>query len=121
MTTRKTIALTIQNFVGRVMSLFFNMLPKFVTPFLPRCKQLLISWLKTVGGVKLHLVSNPGERNGNPLQYSCMETSIDRGDWWATVYRVTKSWTQLSDELFHFYLLSRASLVAQMVKNSPAM
>ena len=32
----------------------------------------------------------PGEGNGNPLQYSCLENSIDRGAWWATVYGVTK-------------------------------
>ena len=34
-----------------------------------------------------------GERNGNPLQYSCLESSMDRGAWWATVHGVTKSWT----------------------------
>ena len=32
-----------------------------------------------------------------PLQYSCLENSIDRGAWWVTVYGVTKSWTRLSD------------------------
>ena len=36
---------------------------------------------------------SPGEENGNPLQYSCLENSMDRGAWWATVQRVTKSWT----------------------------
>ena len=35
----------------------------------------------------------PGERNGNPLRYSCLENSMDRGDWRATVYWVTKSLT----------------------------
>ena len=45
MTTGKTIALTIQSFVGKVMSLLFNMLSRFVTAFLPRSKCLLISWL----------------------------------------------------------------------------
>ena len=34
---------------------------------------------------------SPVEGNGNPLQYSCLENSIHRGAWWATVYRVTKS------------------------------
>ena len=34
-----------------------------------------------------------GEGNGNPLQYSCLLCSMDRGAWWATVYEVTKSWT----------------------------
>ena len=32
---------------------------------------------------------SPGEGNGSPLQYSCLETSMDRGAWWATVHRVT--------------------------------
>ena len=38
----------------------------------------------------------PGGGHGNPLQYSCLENPIDRGAWRATVYEVTKSWTQLS-------------------------
>ena len=40
---------------------------------------------------------SPGEGNGNPLPYSCLENSLDRGAWWATVHRVTKSQTGLSD------------------------
>ena len=47
MTTGKTIALTRQTFVGKVMSLFFNMLSRLVIAFLPRSKDLLISWLKS--------------------------------------------------------------------------
>ena len=47
MTTGKAIALTRQTFVGKVMSLLFNMLPRLVTTFLPRSKQLLISWLQS--------------------------------------------------------------------------
>ena len=39
----------------------------------------------------------PGEANGNPLQYSCLENSTDGGAWWATVHGVTKSRTRLSD------------------------
>ena len=35
------------------------------------------------------------EGHGNPLQYSCLENPMDRGPWWATVHRVTKSGTQL--------------------------
>ena len=35
--------------------------------------------------------------NGTPLQYSCLENSMDRGAWWATVHGVTKSWTKLID------------------------
>ena len=33
---------------------------------------------------------SPGERNGNPLQYSCLENPMDRGAWWATVHGVTR-------------------------------
>ena len=40
---------------------------------------------------------SPGEGNGNPLQYSCLENPMDRGIWWATVHGVTKSRTRLSD------------------------
>ena len=47
MTTGKTIALTIQTFVGKVMSLLFNILSRFVIAFLPRSKRLLISWLQS--------------------------------------------------------------------------
>ena len=38
---------------------------------------------------------SPGEGNGNPLQYSCLENPMDRGAWWVTVHRATKSQTQL--------------------------
>ena len=47
MTTGKTIALTRQTFVDKVMSLLFNMLPRLVITFLPRSKRLLISWLQS--------------------------------------------------------------------------
>ena len=40
---------------------------------------------------------SPGEGNGNPLQYSCLENPMDRGAWWATVHGVAKSQTRLSD------------------------
>ena len=36
---------------------------------------------------------SPGEGNGDPLQYFCLENSMDAGAWWATVHGVTKSWT----------------------------
>ena len=39
---------------------------------------------------------SPGERNGNPLQYSCLENPMDREEWWATVHGVAKSQTRLS-------------------------
>ena len=39
--------------------------------------------------------------NGNPLQYSCLENHLDRGAWWATVHRVTQSWTRLKRLSMH--------------------
>ena len=59
LTTRKAIALTTQTFVGKVMSLLFNMLSRLV------CFSL----------------SCIGEGNGNPLQYSCLENPTDGGTW----------------------------------------
>ena len=53
MTTGKTIALTRQTFVGKVMTLIFNMLSRLVITFLPRSKQLLISWLQSPSAVIL--------------------------------------------------------------------
>ena len=44
---------------------------------------------------------SPGGGHGNPLQYSCLENSMDRGAWWATVCRVAKSQTRLSDYTQH--------------------
>ena len=40
---------------------------------------------------------SPGEGNGNPLHYSCLENLMDGGAWWATVHGVSKSWTRLSN------------------------
>ena len=40
---------------------------------------------------------SPGEPNGNPLQYPCLENLMDRGAWWAAVHGVTKNWARPSD------------------------
>ena len=48
MTPRKTIALTTWTFVGKMMSVLFNTLPRFIRAFLPRSKHLLISWLQSL-------------------------------------------------------------------------
>ena len=50
---------------------------------------------------------SPGEGNGNPLQYSCLENLMDRGDWWVTVHGVAKSRTWLSD----YHSLSASVLI----------
>ena len=49
---------------------------------------------------------SPGEGNGNPLQYSCLENPMDQGAWGAIVHRVTKSQTQLKQLSMHACMLS---------------
>ena len=49
---------------------------------------------------------SPGEGNGNPLQYSCLENTMNGEAWWATVHGVAKSQTQLSDFTFTFFLIA---------------
>ena len=48
---------------------------------------------------------SPGEGNGNPLQYSCLENPTDGGAWWAKIHGVTKSQTRLSDFTIEEYIL----------------
>ena len=56
---------------------------------------------------------SPGEGNGYPLQYPCLENSTDRGAWQATVYRVSKSQTQLSN--FHFHGIKMLSTLSNFL------
>ena len=81
MTTGKFIALTRWTFVGKVISLLFNILPRFVI----------------------------GEGNGDLLQYSCLENPMVGGAWLAAVHGVSKSWTRLNDFTFtfHFHALEK--------------
>ena len=50
------------------------------------------TWVRSLGWK-----DSPGEGNGYPLQYSCLENPMNRGVWWATVHGVAESGTQLSD------------------------
>ena len=56
---------------------------------------------------------SPGEGQGNPLQYSCLDNPMDRGAWWATVYKVSKSWTRRKQ-------LSRKTSMTRQVKITQA-
>ena len=49
---------------------------------------------------------SPGGGNGNPLQYSCLENSMDRGAWQATVHGVAKNQTRVTDQQFHYSMKS---------------
>ena len=60
---------------------------------------------------------SPGEGNGNPLQYSCLENSMERGAWWATVRGVAKSQTQLSAHIYMYIytcITLRITLLSRM-------
>ena len=58
---------------------------------------------------------SPGGGNGNPIQGSCLENSIDRGAWWITVHGVTKSWTRLSDWAHtHIFMLCVSTQMANV-------
>ena len=57
---------------------------------------------------------SPGEGNGNPLQYSCLENPMDRGAWWATVHEVAKSRTGLSDYHFTSWLQGEKDLTKNL-------
>ena len=50
---------------------------------------------------------SPGEGNGNPLQYSCLKNPMDRGDRWATVHGVAKSWTEMKQPSRHTHEVLR--------------
>ena len=77
-TTGKTTALTRQTFVGKVMSLLFNMLSRLVTAFLPRRKHLLISWLQSPSAVILGSTKIKSVRDTD-VQNSLMD-SVGEGE-----------------------------------------
>ena len=62
-----------------------------------------------------------GGGNSNPLQYFCLENSMDRGAWWATVHGVAKSWTQLSTQptfsnyFLHPYMIFFIAIIESVV------
>ena len=81
MTTGKTIALTRQTFVGIVMSLLFSVLSRFVMGFPGGSEgKASASNAGDLGSIP-ESGRSPGEGNGNPLQYSCLENPMDGGAW----------------------------------------
>ena len=100
MTTGKTIALTRQTFVGKVMSLLLNMLSMLVITFLPRSKCLLISWLQSPSAVILEprKIKSRGSNQSQTLgwKWGCVyaKRTGERTQWYAKDGRVLKmTWT----------------------------
>ena len=91
MTTGKTIALTRQNFVGKVMSLLFNMLSRLVIAFLPRSKRLLISWLQSPSAVILEPRKIKSSAGCHDLSF----LNIDWRDWcWSWNSNTLATWCE---------------------------
>ena len=66
----------------------------------PACKcRRHETWVRSLGWE-----DSPRGRHGNPLQYSCLENTMDRGAWWATVHGVAKSWTWLKQLGMHAHI-----------------
>ena len=57
---------------------------------------------------------SPGEGNGSPLQYSCLENAVNRGSWWATVHEVTKETSQVNNN--NNVITSRNSITLHLQK-----
>ena len=85
---------------------------------------MIFRWLSSKestcsSGVTEDLVSAPWlgrssrAGNGNPLQYSCLENPMDRGPWWATVHRVSKSMTQLKRLSTQVHTLSNCLIISK--------
>ena len=96
----------------RYLSFFFiPALPcrsSFPSSEIPNWKSLICLYQTDTGSIP-GLGRSPGEGNDSLLQYSCLENPVDRGAWWATAHRVTKSQTWLSDFHFTFTLYSNIS------------
>ena len=80
-------------------SYYIDSMNSLVAQRLKRLPAMWETWVQSLGQE-----DSPGEENGNPLQYSCLENPMDGGAWWAIVHGVTKSWTWLSDFTFTFMI-----------------
>ena len=115
MTTGKTIALTRRTFVGKVMSLLFNMLSRLVITFLPRCKRLLISWLQSPSAVILEpkkIKSDTASTVSPSISHEVMGPDAMILAFWMLSFKPTFS---LSSFTFIKRLFSSSSLSAKRV------
>ena len=105
-----------------ILRLYFDIIDFLFNPGLFSGSAVVKNLPVNAGGARLIPGSgrSPGEGNGKPLQCSCLENSMDRVAWWATVHSVTKSWTWLSNwphkhALFVFYLMHLKTLFGERV------
>ena len=96
MTPGKNIALTIWTFVGKVMSLLFNMLPRFVIAFLPRSKHLLISWLQSPSAVILEPKKIKSLAVSPPIFHEMMGQNALLFIFWMLSFKPAFSWISSS-------------------------
>ena len=101
MTTRKTIALAIWIFVGKVMSLLFNMLSRFVIDFLPSSKHLLISWLQAPSAVIFEPKKIKSATVSPSISHEVMGPDAMVLDFWMLSFKPTFSF--LSFTFFFFF------------------
>ena len=83
--------------IKRPLLLGRKVMTNLVAQMLKRLPAMRETWVRSLGRE-----DSPGEGNGNPLQYSCLENPMDGGAWWATVHGVAKSRTGLSNFTFTF-------------------
>ena len=113
MTTEKTIALTRQTLVGKVMSLLLNMLSRLVIIFLPRSKRLLISWLKSPSTVILEPPKIKSDLDYCDIEWFALETNRDHSVIFeiATKYYISDSFADYE----HYSIFSKGFLFTVVV------
>ena len=87
-------------------------LPRWLSDRLPHWQVKNLPVNARDSGLILGLGRSPGEGNGNLLQATCVENSMDRGAWWARVHGISKGWTRLSDWAHLFIWLHQVSVTA---------
>ena len=115
MTTGKTIALIRRTFVGKIMSLLYNMLSRLVITFLPRSKHLLISWLQSISAVILEPKKINSDTVSSSICHEVMGPDAMIFIFWMLSFKPTFS---LSTVTFIKRLLSSSSLSAIRVMSS---
>ena len=74
------------------MNLPIALVASLVAQMVKKLSTVQETWIQSLGLGRSH-----GDRNGNPLQYACLENPMDRRACWASIHGVVKIWTQLSD------------------------